>query len=239
MKNKQEHDHHLHHEHINCVDNQMMKNKKKIERKKLQKKIKKRSEQMRKNGFSQEEIERIIEILKNNFRQKHLIEKERYLEEEEDIDDYEIEDLIERPKVQSVPKYYFNPENSEFCVDFDLTEYQENIQNYIEERKKINFDINYKNELVKRTKLLENELNENKDENSEKKFMLNLNRKQGIDENVNVKICDLGNACWINHHFSTEIQTRQYRSPEVSIFLLRLYSESNMILPQIYGVLLA
>ncbi|CDR96731.1 protein kinase domain containing protein, putative [Babesia bigemina] len=28
------------------------------------------------------------------------------------------------------------------------------------------------------------------------------------------KICDLGNACWISHHFTNEIQTRQYRSPE-------------------------
>eukprot|EP00371_Babesia_bovis_P003219 XP_001611866.1 protein kinase domain containing protein [Babesia bovis T2Bo] len=28
------------------------------------------------------------------------------------------------------------------------------------------------------------------------------------------KICDLGNACWIKQHFTDEIQTRQYRSPE-------------------------
>lgn len=34
---------------------------------------------------------------------------------------------------------------------------------------------------------------------------------------IKVKIADLGNACWFNHHFSTEIQTRQYRSPEVII----------------------
>lgn len=30
-----------------------------------------------------------------------------------------------------------------------------------------------------------------------------------------VKIADLGNACWINHHFSPDIQTRQYRCLEV------------------------
>eukprot|EP00127_Corallochytrium_limacisporum_P002790 Clim_evm3s141 gene=Clim_evmTU3s141 len=30
-----------------------------------------------------------------------------------------------------------------------------------------------------------------------------------------VKIADLGNACWITHHFTDDIQTRQYRSPEV------------------------
>lgn len=32
---------------------------------------------------------------------------------------------------------------------------------------------------------------------------------------VKVKLADLGNACWINHHFTEEIQTRQYRSLEV------------------------
>jgi serine/threonine-protein kinase SRPK3 len=38
-----------------------------------------------------------------------------------------------------------------------------------------------------------------------------------IDLNIQVKIVDLGNGCWIDNHFSTEIQTRQYRSPEVII----------------------
>eukprot|EP00397_Hematodinium_sp_SG-2012_P001326 GEMP01001327.1.p1 GENE.GEMP01001327.1~~GEMP01001327.1.p1 ORF type:complete len:884 (+),score=266.16 GEMP01001327.1:87-2654(+) len=35
--------------------------------------------------------------------------------------------------------------------------------------------------------------------------------------NVAYKIADLGNACWVDKHFSDEIQTRQYRSPEVII----------------------
>lgn len=30
-----------------------------------------------------------------------------------------------------------------------------------------------------------------------------------------VKIADLGNACWSDHHFTNDIQTRQYRAPEV------------------------
>ncbi|KAG0136953.1 kinase-like domain-containing protein [Tuber indicum] len=34
-------------------------------------------------------------------------------------------------------------------------------------------------------------------------------------EAISVKIADLGNACWVNHHFTNDIQTRQYRSPEV------------------------
>lgn len=36
-------------------------------------------------------------------------------------------------------------------------------------------------------------------------------------EGANFKIVDLGNACWVERHFSDEIQTRQYRSPEVVI----------------------
>jgi serine/threonine protein kinase len=38
--------------------------------------------------------------------------------------------------------------------------------------------------------------------------------EEGLDV-ISVKIADLGNACWVNHHFTNDIQTRQYRSPEV------------------------
>ncbi|KAH9986830.1 kinase-like domain-containing protein [Russula compacta] len=34
-------------------------------------------------------------------------------------------------------------------------------------------------------------------------------------ERITVKIADLGNATWVNHHFTDDIQTRQYRCPEV------------------------
>ena len=34
-------------------------------------------------------------------------------------------------------------------------------------------------------------------------------------ENVGAKIVDLGNACYTHKHFTDDIQTRQYRSPEV------------------------
>ena len=52
-----------------------------------------------------------------------------------------------------------------------------------------------------------------------KKEFKDLQSKRGrkIDETVMVKICDMGNGCWTHHHFTPEIQTRQYRSPEVII----------------------
>jgi serine/threonine-protein kinase SRPK3 len=34
-------------------------------------------------------------------------------------------------------------------------------------------------------------------------------------EHITVKIADLGNATWVEHHFTDDIQTRQYRCPEV------------------------
>ena len=34
---------------------------------------------------------------------------------------------------------------------------------------------------------------------------------------LRVKIADLGNACWEHHHFTDDIQTRQYRALEVII----------------------
>merc|ERR1719253_1723276 len=34
---------------------------------------------------------------------------------------------------------------------------------------------------------------------------------------VAFKVADLGNACWTHKHFSDDIQTRQYRSPETII----------------------
>ena len=40
-------------------------------------------------------------------------------------------------------------------------------------------------------------------------------QKGGLDYDFKIKIADLGNGCWVHHHFQPEIQTRQYRSPEV------------------------
>ena len=34
---------------------------------------------------------------------------------------------------------------------------------------------------------------------------------------LKVKIADLGNACWEDHHYTDDIQTRQYRALEVII----------------------
>lgn len=42
-------------------------------------------------------------------------------------------------------------------------------------------------------------------------------REECTGSELLVKIADLGNACWTYHHFTEDIQTRQYRSLEVLI----------------------
>jgi len=37
----------------------------------------------------------------------------------------------------------------------------------------------------------------------------------GNDGTYTIKIADLGNACWTHEHFTDDVQTRQYRAPEV------------------------
>jgi len=46
-----------------------------------------------------------------------------------------------------------------------------------------------------------------------------LQTKRGpkLRENCHLTICDMGNGCWTHHHFTSQIQTRQYRSPETII----------------------
>jgi serine/threonine protein kinase len=50
---------------------------------------------------------------------------------------------------------------------------------------------------------------------AEKVVKATANMDDPIGEVITVKIADLGNACWVGHHFTNDIQTRQYRSPEV------------------------
>uniref|UniRef100_A0A1I8A4C7 non-specific serine/threonine protein kinase n=1 Tax=Steinernema glaseri TaxID=37863 RepID=A0A1I8A4C7_9BILA len=42
-------------------------------------------------------------------------------------------------------------------------------------------------------------------------------RERTDEEEIDVKLADLGNACWVHHHYTDDIQTRQYRSLEVLI----------------------
>ncbi|KAG8447887.1 hypothetical protein GDO86_015122 [Hymenochirus boettgeri] len=47
-------------------------------------------------------------------------------------------------------------------------------------------------------------------------FLVNPLDPQNADK-IDIKIADLGNACWVHKHFTEDIQTRQYRALEVLI----------------------
>lgn len=207
-------------------DEQQMKKNKKAERKKIQKIIKKKYNQMKKTGMTEEEIQKNIELLKSTLKksdsdstsqfsqtkeEEKLANDSNYKHSEEDVG---LEDLIEKPRVQSVPKFSYNMEEEEFYTDFDIREYSYKLQSYIRERNRLIHNKEYKDELINKIKQAENG---EPTQLPKQQFKVNKKRGPGIDENVRLKIVDLGNACWINHHFSTEIQTRQYRSPEVNI----------------------
>ncbi|GLJ08509.1 hypothetical protein SUGI_0090030 [Cryptomeria japonica] len=50
-----------------------------------------------------------------------------------------------------------------------------------------------------------------------KKMRLSIRRKILAKINLRCKIADFGNSCWTYKHFTNDIQTRQYRAPEVII----------------------
>ncbi|KAJ6228725.1 hypothetical protein M0813_08218 [Anaeramoeba flamelloides] len=67
--------------------------------------------------------------------------------------------------------------------------------------------------------LLLNGLNNNNEDEDEHEKEKRKKREQFLKkvtpDRIKCKIVDLGNACWYDKHFSSEIQTREYRSPEV------------------------
>ena len=159
-------------------------------------------------------------------------------EENIDVDNFDIDELIERPRVSSVPKININmnnpkeEENYNFQYDDDeenfmennnmplydinLMEYGKNLQRYLKEKNRILHDEDYRRNMIEKNNILSSEVNDQEKEKMMKKLSEKMSRRgPEIDPSIEVKICDIGNACWFNHHFSTIIQTRQYRSPEV------------------------
>ena len=55
---------------------------------------------------------------------------------------------------------------------------------------------------------------EPEEEQSEYLFYWKDKVKVVLNDNINIKIVDFGNACWTFKHFTENIQTREYRSPE-------------------------
>ena len=198
-------------------------------RKKRQKFKKKQIKKLEKYGLSPSEIKTKMDEIMDQIMGKNK-------KEEIDINNYELDDLIERPRISSVPKvnldlfnhgnnrkesdsdedimdYY---EKSQPFYDINLLEYSKTLQGYIKEKNRILHDENYRRFVLTRNDALSKAKTDDEKIEIYKKLSEEYgSRGKEIDTSIKVKICDIGNACWFNYHFSTIIQTRQYRSPEV------------------------
>lgn len=97
----------------------------------------------------------------------------------------------------------------------------ENSENDFNSNIKSEITTNLMSETQKKSKKnKKKKINKKKSKSNENEIqnLLAVNGKNEWNPIIRVKIADLGNACWFNHHFSTEIQTRQYRSPEVILY---------------------
>ena len=147
---------------------------------------------------------------------------------EDDFNNYNTNNLIERPKVQSIPKksfHYFdlnkedpkeNDSQIESEYELNIMDYSKSLKKYLTEKKKIKNDYEYRIKYMIKDKII---LNIN-DEKKQLELITSLQKDLyqlflDIDENIRIKICHFGNACYLNHHFSKDIQTRQYRAPEI------------------------
>ena len=198
-------------------------------RKKRQKFRKKQIKKMEKMGMSPQEIDKKMkEIMKQ--KNESIIEKD---EENIDVNNFDIDELIERPRVSSVPKININNQKDEDnyqddeyednyidnnapLYNINLMEYSNNLQRYLKEKTRILHDEDYRRNMIEKNNILTSEVSDQEKAKMMKKLSEKMSRRgPEIDPSIEVKICDIGNACWFNHHFSTIIQTRQYRAPEV------------------------
>ena len=198
-------------------------------RKKRQKFRKKQIKKMEKMGMSPQEIDKKMkEIMKQ--KNDSIMEKES---ENIDVDNFDIDELIERPRVSSVPKININNQKDEDnyqddeyednyidnnapLYNINLMEYSNKLQRYLKEKTRILHDEDYRRNMIEKNNILTSEVSDQEKAKMMKKLSEKMSRRgPEIDPSIEVKICDIGNACWFNHHFSTIIQTRQYRAPEV------------------------
>ena len=204
-------------------------------------------------------IDIIEEQIKNYMEMEEIDSNfEKYYDNKDDNNNdnenkFDIDELIERPRISSVPrkniniynnennniidsnKINFEDENEnennseneeeennnpqkELCpYNINLKKYNIILENYHKEKNRILHDINYRKFIQFQNKIISSSIKNIEEKDS---FLRDINnyftlRGPEVDQSIQVKICDIGNACWFNNHFSSIIQTRQYRSPEV------------------------
>ena len=135
-----------------------------------------------------------------------------------------INQMLERPKVLSVPKkiFHYFDDSKDFDTQLEseyesnLIDYSKSIKKYLTEKKRISQDYEYRLKYILSSKIIQTIPEEKKQTE-----YINLLHKDlfkiflDIDNNIRIKISNFSNACYINHHYSHENPTRQYRAPEI------------------------
>ena len=93
-----------------------------------------------------EELEKMNCKLKDEKVRKNTVDSNVSKAKNQSInyDDYDIDDLIEKPKLQSVPKYTYDDTMDESNFEFDIKEYSMKLQGYAKEKSRIQHDEEYR-----------------------------------------------------------------------------------------------
>ncbi|KAF7630012.1 Protein kinase domain-containing protein [Meloidogyne graminicola] len=175
-------------------------------------------------------------LKKKRKRRRDLLEQQLKEIDGMSVDNKEIELMVENKEIGVICVEngeiegicVKNKEIEGLSVDIDSLDSGQNIEESISKSKKKK--LKKKRKRQHNLLLLEQQINEVdgiNDKQTEGMFLDvdNLNSVQSVqDQNwrflrktFDVKIADLGNACWTHHHFTEDIQTRQYRALEVII----------------------
>ena len=143
---------------------------------------------------------------------------------------YDINDIINRPRISSVPKIDIRKNK----YDFDINKYKNEIQSYLKEKRKIKLDDKYRKNIFIKNKLLEN-INSNNTNNIKARIDIykKINKEfiisnSLVNSDIKIKIAEFKHYIKLNKKkrdiFLTTKQRYHYLSPEV-IFGLN-YNES-------------
>ena len=183
--------------------------------------IKRQEKQMEKMGLNKKEDSKDI-----NIDEIYKTINEEY----DNIKKYDINDIINRPRIASVPK--IDIRNNKY--DFDINKYKNEIQSYLKEKRNIKLDDKYRKNIFIKNKLLEN-INQNNTNNIKAQIDIykKINKECNINNsllnsNIKIKIAEFKHYIKLTKKkrdiFLTTKQKYHYLSPEI-IFGLN-YNES-------------
>ena len=170
------------------------KQKQKKKRQKKHKKERERAKKLAEENKDQPQTEEKKEANKEEPKEEHKMAVGSVQQSNVKATDYPIDNefVIEKPRSRSLPSMIPTSDTGDYILDPSSNNFIKEIEEY------------------QQYKAIKNSVGRNARNNS-------AVIRNPIDETVQTKIVDLGNGCWTYHHFTSLIQTRQYRSPEVII----------------------